>query len=97
MTVEDTHMADPRQFRDSGSNPGEADGAGPDHEPPAGTPRWVKMFAIIALVIIVLFLILMVTRGPGGRHGPGRHIGPRDAAGLTPLSSTRHAPLPGGH
>jgi hypothetical protein len=38
------------------------------------TPRWVKVFGVIALVVILLFIILMLTRGPGG-HGPRRHFG----------------------
>jgi hypothetical protein len=47
-----------------------------DPPPPnPGTPRWVKVFGIIFLVVILLFLILLVTRGPGG-HGPGRHTAP---------------------
>lgn len=40
-----------------------------------GTPRWVKVFGIIAVVVVLLFVILMLTRGPGG-HGPGRHRAP---------------------
>jgi hypothetical protein len=35
------------------------------------TPRWVKVFGIIAIVVAVLFVILMFAGG--GRHGPGRH------------------------
>jgi hypothetical protein len=45
----------------------------------ATTPRWVKVFGIITVVVVVLFLILMFTRGPGGRgpggHNPFRHFG----------------------
>jgi ABC-type transporter Mla subunit MlaD len=37
----------------------------------AGTPRWVKVFGIIALVVVVL-LVVMIIAGRGG-HGPGRH------------------------
>jgi hypothetical protein len=44
-----------------------------DSPPYPGTPRWVKVFGIIALVLILLFVIMMLT-GRGGRHGPGRHI-----------------------
>jgi uncharacterized membrane protein len=45
-----------------------------DSPPYPGTPRWVKVFGIIAFVVVLLFVILMFTRGPGG-HGPGRHTG----------------------
>jgi hypothetical protein len=37
----------------------------------AGTPRWVKVFGIIALIVAVL-LVVMLIAGRGG-HGPGRH------------------------
>jgi hypothetical protein len=43
-----------------------------DLPPYPGTPRWVNVFGTIALVVVLLFVILMFTRGPGG-HGPGRH------------------------
>ncbi len=33
-------------------------GAGPDRRLNAGTPRWVKVFGIVALALFVLFLIL---------------------------------------
>jgi hypothetical protein len=41
-----------------------------------GTPRWVKVFGIIALAVVLLFVILLLTRGPGGGHGPSRHMAP---------------------
>lgn len=36
------------------------------------TPRWAKVFGIIFLVVALLFVVLMFTRGPGG-HGSGGH------------------------
>jgi hypothetical protein len=42
-------------------------------EPSVGTPRWVKLFGIILVVIILMFGILQLTN-LGGEHGPGRHI-----------------------
>jgi hypothetical protein len=48
---------------------------GPDRPPYPGTPRWVKVFGIIAVVVVLLFVFLMFTRGPGG-HGPGGHTPP---------------------
>ena len=47
---------------------GEADGEGST----AGPPRWVKVFGIIALVLVVLVVVMLLV---GGNHGPGRHVG----------------------
>ena len=44
----------------------------PDHRVTPPTPRWVKAFGIIALILVVLFIILQLT-GVAGEHGPGRH------------------------
>ena len=51
-------MADPPAHPEA-----EADGSS------TGTPRWVKVFAVIALVVVVLFVVLLLTGG----HGPRRH------------------------
>jgi hypothetical protein len=43
----------------------------PQHErsePPA-TPRWVKVFGIVAAVVILVVAFVLLTGG----HGPGRH------------------------
>jgi hypothetical protein len=39
------------------------------------TPLWVKVFGIIALVLILLVGIMLLSGG-GGEHGPGRHMPP---------------------
>ena len=59
---------------DLSPHPGTDDdiGVGPDRGSTTSTPLWVKVFGIIALVVVLLFVILLFTRGPGG-HGPGRH------------------------
>ncbi len=44
------------------------------------TPRWVKVFGIIALIIVLLFAVLEFTRGPGG-HGPARHLPSSEVSG----------------
>lgn len=46
----------------------------PDHgvEASTGAPRWVKVFGIIALIVLLLFVVMLLT---GGGHGPGRHSG----------------------
>ena len=49
-------MADPPQY--------------PDSEPHT-TPRWVKVFGIIALIVVLLFVVLLFAPGS---HGPGRHM-----------------------
>ncbi|MDQ3848999.1 MAG: hypothetical protein M3296_00065 [Actinomycetota bacterium] len=41
------------------------------HRSPTATPRWVKAFAIVALVLVVTVLVMLVS---GGNHGPGRHL-----------------------
>jgi hypothetical protein len=61
-------MADPPAYPDTGDN--------------ARTPRWVKVFGTVALVVVLLFVILMFTRGPGG-HGPGRHTPSGGSGGQT--------------
>jgi hypothetical protein len=43
-----------------------------DLPPYPGTPRWVKVFGIIAIGLVLLVVILLLTGGLG-RHGPGRH------------------------
>ncbi len=38
----------------------------------AGTPRWVKVLGIIAIVVGLLFIVLQFMGG--GNHGPSRHM-----------------------
>ncbi|MDQ5852619.1 MAG: FAD-dependent oxidoreductase [Chloroflexota bacterium] len=47
-------------------------GVRPTADRPPSTPRWVKVTGIIVGVVLLLFVILLFTRGPGG-HGPGMH------------------------
>jgi hypothetical protein len=37
-----------------------------------GTPRWVKVSGIVAVVVILLVVLVMVLGG--GEHGPMRHL-----------------------
>jgi hypothetical protein len=57
-------MADPPRHPDTAED-------GSDLESTAGTPRWVKAFGVIALIIVLLFVIVTLTGR--GKHGPGRH------------------------
>lgn len=46
-----------------------------DPPPYPGPPRWVKVLGTILIVLALLLVVLMFTRGPGGRgHGPGLHF-----------------------
>jgi hypothetical protein len=51
--------------------------------PPYTTPRWVKIFALIAVTLVLLVLITMIL--VGGDHGPGRHR-PPGGADNTPVT-----------
>jgi hypothetical protein len=42
---------------------------GPDRGSPPGTPRWVKVFDIIAILLVLLFVILHLTGNNLGSHG----------------------------
>ena len=48
-----------------------------------GPPRWVKVFGIVVLALILVVVLVMVT-GIGGEHGPGRHMRSGGAGGGTP-------------
>ena len=45
------------------------DTPGRDRESIGSTPRWVKVFGVTALIVIVVLVVLLLTGG----HGPGRH------------------------
>ena len=52
--------------------------------PTSTTPGWVKVTAIIAVVVLALVVVLLIT-GRGGGHGPGRHVSGHDALPGTPV------------
>lgn len=51
------------------------------------TPRWVKVFGIIFIVLILLAVVALVT-DLGGPHGPDRHR-PSGDVGDTPSGNAR--------
>ena len=59
---------------------------GPDHGSTYSPPRWVKVFGIIALVLVLLVVVVLVT-GIGGEHGPSRHLPSSDVGSDTPSAS----------
>jgi hypothetical protein len=62
-----------------------------DRPPYPGTPLWLKVSGIIAIVLVLLVVIIIFT-GVGGEHGPGRHT-PSGDAGDT-LSDDPGGPTP---
>ena len=67
-------MADEPSYPDSGDDTG------------AGTPRWVKVSAIVALALLLVVVILLLTGI--GNHGPSRHAsgggaGPQTVSSVT--------------
>ena len=67
-------MADPSSYTDPGNDTDmRSDGE--------GMPRWVKAFAIIAIVVALLVIVVMVALG--GEHGPARHTSSSDPGGAT--------------
>jgi hypothetical protein len=56
----------------------------PDTADVPGTPRWVKVFAIIALIVVLLVVVMMLA---GGNHGPGRHLPSSGADHQMPTTS----------
>lgn len=65
-------MADlPPYPRSNGDNTGVT----PERGSPPSTPRWVKAFGAIVIVLVLLVVIILVA-GVGGEHGPGRHTPP---------------------
>lgn len=88
------------------TDPSPGIGLEPGRESTMSTPRWVKAFGIVGLVLVLLFVGLQVLGGGG--HGPSRHTQSSGAGGQTPTSSVtedltpsgspgRHTPLAGGH
>lgn len=59
----------------------------------AAVPRWVKVSAIIGILLVLLFAALHLLSG--GRHGPGRHAHSDDAAGPLAAVAVAEPLLPG--
>ncbi len=75
--MEDMQMADRRSYPDSNVDTGVA----PGREYP-GAPRWVKVFGIIALVLVLLFGGRQIAGrfGMGGMGMGGMHAAPSSPA-----------------
>jgi len=75
-------MAEPPPYPDTG--------VVPDREPTTGTPRWVKLFGIVALALVLVVVVMLVAGG--GQHGPGRHSGSAESG-----AAGGHKPPAGDH
>ena len=42
--------------------------------PHPGTPRWVKVFAIVALIVLIVFVIVHLAGGGFRGHGPSSTV-----------------------
>jgi hypothetical protein len=64
-------------------------------DPPfdTGTPRWVKVFGIIVIVVVLLFVILLFTKGS---HRPGPHASFGGPGGYAPSFSVTEVHTPSG-
>ena len=56
-------------------------------------PRWVKVFGILAAVLV---LLIVTMRFMGGEHGPGQHTSSGDAGGQVAPSSVMEDRAPSG-
>jgi hypothetical protein len=68
-------MADLPPYPDSNGDTGE----GPDRGSTTSTPCWVKVFGIIAIVLVLLLVILHLTGGGLGGHTPPSSVTERVA------------------
>jgi len=70
--------------------PRDPDSAGDNESRPGSTedsaPRWVKVFGIIGIVLVLLMLVALLTG-----HGPGRHM-PSGQRHEGPASPAAHSP-----
>lgn len=51
----------------------------------SGTPLWVKIFVLAAVVALVLMVVAMLIGG--GQHGPGRHTSSTTAAATSVVAA----------
>lgn len=80
-------MTDPAHAPDAIGDTSEVIGVERGHDYP-GTPRWVYLSGIVALILILLFVVVLLVGG----HGPARHLAP---TGLITLGALRPAlPVP---
>lgn len=78
--------------RPEDTDSGDAPAVNPEREL-VGTPRWVKVSGLVALLILLLFVVVLLVGG--GEHGPGRHA-PFGSDSGTPGAPGTHTGPPAG-
>jgi hypothetical protein len=69
-------VGDPTRDPDTGDDIG----VGTERESTNGTPRWVKVSGLVAVLLLVFLLVIALLTGG---HGPGRHALSGHAGGET--------------
>jgi hypothetical protein len=67
-------MIDPPPYRDSNGDTGEDTLMRSDSGSTTGAPRWVKVFGIVALALVLLFVFLHLNGSGLGAHTPPFNI-----------------------
>jgi len=67
-------MTDLPPYRDSNGDTGVDTLMRLDRGATTGTPRWVKVFGIVALVLVLQFVILRLTSSGLGGHTPPSNV-----------------------
>jgi len=75
-------MTDPSRYPKSGDDAA-VEPAGDSGD---GVPRWVKVSAIVALIVVLMVTVMLLLNVGGGEHGPSRHS--QVAYGAGPASSS---------
>ncbi|MBA3368268.1 MAG: hypothetical protein H0T99_06310 [Geodermatophilaceae bacterium] len=68
-------MTDPSRYPNSGDDAA-VEPAGDSGD---GVPRWVKVSAIVALIVVLMVTVMLLLNVGGGEHGPSRHSGSGDS------------------
>jgi ferric-dicitrate binding protein FerR (iron transport regulator) len=55
----------------------------PQRPVPPPRPRWVKVLAVVAVLLAVMVIVMLLA---GGHHGPGRHLSSQPTPPSAPLA-----------
>lgn len=63
-------MTESPPLADQRKTPSAAESLSRDQRQAPGTPRWVKVFLIVAIVVVLVFVIVHLAGGGMGNHLP---------------------------